>query len=160
MPFDFAPCIQKQHGQTLTVRVKMRMGRNVHPPIIGGFVGCLALLQTLWRRTFTQRGHSVFVRAGGKLERFHNLFQAGENGSRMTALRQQLIDEFDLRGFAPNLPGLCVRLLCTPTSQMSKNLEWIESEWFTRKRKWRKKSCGMRNCTFCVSGARAALSRR
>lgn len=49
--------------------------RLPHPPIIGGFVGCLAMLQAVRRRTFAQGGHSVFIRTGGKLERFHQLFK-------------------------------------------------------------------------------------
>src|ERR1039458_5141968 len=39
MSFDFAAGVQKQHGQTFTIRVKMRMGGNVQSPIIGGFLG-------------------------------------------------------------------------------------------------------------------------
>jgi len=55
----------------------MGMAGNVHPPIIGGFVGRLAMLHRFRRRTFAQRGHFVFVRTGGKPERLHKGFHAG-----------------------------------------------------------------------------------
>ena len=56
----------------------MRVRGNVHPPVIGGLVGCLAKLQVLRRRTLAQGGHFVFIRAGGKLERFHQRFKSGK----------------------------------------------------------------------------------
>jgi len=79
MPLDLAAGVQKQDGQTFTVRVEMRVAGNVHPPIIGCFVGRLAKLQVLRRRTFPQGGHFVFIRAGGKLERFDQCFKSGKN---------------------------------------------------------------------------------
>src|ERR1039457_715282 len=80
MPFDFAARVQQQHGETFAIRVKMRMGGDVQAPIIGGLVGCLAMLQAVRGRTFAQRGHFVFIRAGGKLERLHQRFKDWRNG--------------------------------------------------------------------------------
>jgi len=86
MPFDFPARVQKQHGETFTVGVKVRMAGNVQPPIIGGFVGCLAMLQAVRRRTFAQGGHFVFIWAGGKLERFHQRFKSGKSCGGMRSL--------------------------------------------------------------------------
>jgi hypothetical protein len=79
MPFNFPARVQKQHGQTFTLRVKMRVRGNVHPPVIGSFVGRLALLQAVRCRTFPQGGHFIFIRAGRKLERFYKRFKSGKN---------------------------------------------------------------------------------
>jgi len=59
----------------------MLMGGNVHPPVFGGFIGSVAKLQGVGRRTFAQGGHIIFVRAGRKLERFDDGFQTRENRS-------------------------------------------------------------------------------
>ena len=81
MTFDTLARVQKQHGQTFTIRVKMRMGGDVQAPLIGGFVGRFTVLQILWRWTFAQRDHFVFIRAGGKLEGLHQRFKDWENCS-------------------------------------------------------------------------------
>jgi len=79
MAFDALSGVQQQHGQTFAIRVKMRVGGNVQPPIVGGFVGRLALLQAVRRWTLAQGGYFVFIRAGGKLEGFHQCFKSGKN---------------------------------------------------------------------------------
>jgi hypothetical protein len=50
---DPAAGVQKQDCQTFAFRVVIRMGGNVHPPIIGGFVGCIAMLQRFRGRALT-----------------------------------------------------------------------------------------------------------
>ena len=69
------PRVQKEHGQAFAIGVKVRLGGNVHPPIISGFVGRVAMLHGLRRRTLAQGGYFVFMRACGKLERFHQRFK-------------------------------------------------------------------------------------
>ena len=81
MAFDAAAGVQDQDGQTFTLRVEMRMGGDVQFPILGGFVGRLALLQGFGRGTFAQGRHLVFVGTGRKLERFNQRFHAGEKRS-------------------------------------------------------------------------------
>ena len=78
MPFDFAARVQKQDGQTFTIGIKMRMGGDVQFPVVGGFVGGVALLQRFGRGTLAQGRHLVFVGAGRKLERLDKRFHAGE----------------------------------------------------------------------------------
>ena len=83
MPLDAAARIQKQHGQTFTLRVKVGVRGNVHPPIISGLIRRLALLQAVRGRTLPQGGHFVFIRAGGKLKRFHQRFKSRKTWGRI-----------------------------------------------------------------------------
>jgi len=80
MAFNPAAGVQKQHGQTFTFRVVVRMGGNVQPPIVGGFVRGVALLQGFRGWAFPQGHHLELVGTGGKLERLNKVIQAGENG--------------------------------------------------------------------------------
>jgi hypothetical protein len=73
MTFDAAARIEHERNETFTFGGKIRMRRDVQPPIIGRFLWRVVQLQTLRRSTFPQRRHLVFVRLRWKREGLYNL---------------------------------------------------------------------------------------
>lgn len=58
MALDSSSGVQNQHGETLALRIKERMGADVFIPVGRGLLGCFAALHLLGTGTFT-KGHKL-----------------------------------------------------------------------------------------------------
>ena len=61
MPLHTLTRVQEQHREAFTLRVEVRVGRNVQPPIVSRLIGRIAYLHGFRNGAIPQGNHLVFL---------------------------------------------------------------------------------------------------